>query len=294
MEAGRSSGSRLAYDGEFWRQMAALGARRFPRWWMRYSPPVFGLAAAALLPEARRAVRNNLEHIRGPAPLWRDTLDTARTFTTYASCLTESLARGSKNEAPLRTQFSGAENMHAGVAVGRGVILLTMHTAGWEVATPLFARDTKVRMMIVMEEERDARAQAIQDGSRRAWGAEFVHVGKDPLSALPILRHLKENGTVAMQIDRPSSNGRSLTIELLGRPYPIPEGPLRLAQLSGAPLLPSFTARLGPNAYHARTYPHLSVSRRAGEAEIQRAAQGIGDAMGDFLQRFPTQWFHWG
>ena len=284
----------LAYDGEFWRRLAAMGARRFPGWWMRHSPPLFGLAAAALLPAARRVVRENLEHIRGPEPLWRDALDTARTFATYASCLSEGLARGSKNEAPLRTTFVGAENMHAAVAHGKGVVLLTMHTAGWEVATPLFARDTRVAMMVVMEEERDARAQAIQDGPRAAWAAKLVHVGGDPLSALPILRHLEEKGAVAMQIDRPPSKGRSLTVELLGRPYAIPEGPLRIAQLSGAPLLPSFTARLGFNAYHARTYPPLSLPRRATREEIREVAQGIGDAMGDFLRRFPTQWFHWG
>jgi len=148
--------------------------------------------------------------------------------------------------------------------------------------------------MIVMEEERDEKAQAIQDAPRAEWGAKVVHVGGDPLSALPILRHLKEKGTVAMQIDRPPSSGRSLTVELLGRPYAIPEGPLRIAELSGAPLLPSFTARLGRGRYHARTYPHLVLPRRASPAEVQGVAEGIASAMGDFLKRFPTQWFHWG
>jgi phosphatidylinositol dimannoside acyltransferase len=285
--------SLFAHDGEFWRRMAALGARKFPGWWMRYSPPAFGLAAAALLPAARRAVRKNLERIRGRAPLWVEALETARTFTTYASCLSEGLARGSKNEAPIRTTFVGGEHMHASVARGKGVVVLTMHTAGWEIATPLFVRDTRVDIMVVMEEERDARAQAIQDGPRATWGAKVVHVGGDPLSALPILRHLKAKGAVAMQIDRPPASGRCVTVDLLGKPYAIPEGPLRIAQLSGAPILPTFTARLGFNAYHGETYSPLLLPRRATPDEIQKVAQDIGDAMGDFLRRFPTQWFHW-
>ena len=285
---------KLSHDGAFWRRMAAMGARRFPRWWMRYSPPLFGLAAAALLPDARRAVTKNLERIRGPAPRWKNAFETAETFATYANCLSEGLSRGSKNEAPIVTTFVGGEHMRAAVARGRGIIVLTMHTAGWEIATPLFGRDTRSEMMVVMEEERDTRAQEIQDEARLAWGARFVRVGGDPLSALPILRHLEKKGGVAMQIDRPPKTGRALTVELLGQPYRIPEGPLRIAELSGATLLPSFTARIGFNTYYARTYPPLSLRRRPSQEEMHAVAQTIADAMGDFLRHFPTQWFQWG
>lgn len=259
---------------------------------MRYSPPLFGIAAAIAMPGARRSVRANLARIRGRVPRWRDTLETAETFATYASCLSEALARGSKNEGELRSSFVGAEHMHAAIAQGRGVLVLSMHTAGWEIATPLWVRDTKMDVMIVMEKERSARAQAIQDHPRVAAGTKLVHVGDDPLSALPILRHLAQKGAVGMQIDRPPASGRMLTVELLGKPYNIPEGPLRIAQLSGAPLLPSFSARLGFNAYHARSYPPLTLRRRATPEDVARTAQVIADAMGDFLRRFPTQWFH--
>jgi KDO2-lipid IV(A) lauroyltransferase len=287
-------GSQFAVDGAFWRRCAALGARRFPRWWMRYSPPFFGLAAAVVVPGARRAVRRNLEHIRGPAPLWRDALETAETFTNYASCLSEALARGSKNGGSLATSFVGGEHMHDAVAQRRGVLVLTMHTAGWEVATPLWFRDTNVEVLVVMEREKNTRAQAIQDAPRATPGVRFVHVGDDPLAALPILRHLENKGAVGIQIDRLPGNGRTVGVELMGRPYSIPEGPLRIAQLSGAPLLPSFSARLGFHEYHARTYPPMTVARRASRSELERTAQQIADAMGDFLRRFPTQWFHFG
>jgi lauroyl/myristoyl acyltransferase len=290
--SGKRVSSVLAHDGAFWRRMAALGARSFPRWWMRYSPPVFGVAAAVAMPGARRAVRRNLEWIRGPAPVWRDTLETAQTFATYASCLAEALARGSKNEAELKASYVGGEHMRDAIARDKGVLVLTMHTAGWELATPLFERETQVGVMIVMERERSAGAQAIQDRPRGASGTKLVHLDGDPLSALPIVRHLGNKGAVAMQIDRPPASGRTIPVRLLGRSYAIPEGPVRLAQLSGAPLLPSFAARVGFHEYHARTYPPLTVPRRASERERAEAAQAVADAMGDFLRRFPTQWFH--
>lgn len=226
--------------------------------------------------------------------MWRETLQIAQTFATFGSCLTETLARGSKNEMALDGTFDGAHHMHQAIARGKGVLLLTMHTAGWELATPLFADATNVEVMVVMEGERSLRAQAIQDHARSSSGATFLRVGADPLSALPIIRHLEKKGAVAMQIDRPPPSGRTVSVELLGRPHEIPEGALRIAQLSGAALLPVFSARLGSHRYYLQTYPALSLSRRASKEELASVAQELADVMGDFLRRFPTQWFHFG
>src|SRR5512139_3406136 len=92
-----SDGTFFAHDGLFWRRMAAMGAQRLPRWWLRYSPPFFGLAAAALVPDARQKVLRNLRRIRGPAPVHRDVAETSQTFMAYAGVLAEVLSFGSKN-----------------------------------------------------------------------------------------------------------------------------------------------------------------------------------------------------
>jgi lauroyl/myristoyl acyltransferase len=282
----------LAHDGWFWRRLASAGARRAPRWWARYSPPFFGVAAAMALPSARHAVRRNLTRIRGPASAWRDTLDTAKTFATYAECLTEVLATGSKNAPKAHGDVFGAEHVEKVIARGKGVIILTMHTAGWESATPLLARDRSLDVLVVMEEERHEAAQAIHDRAREAAGVKVAHVGADPLSALPLMRHLEKKGAVAMQIDRAPRSGRTIKVELVGAPAEIPEGPFRIAQLSGAALAPTFSARLGFGYYVVQAYPAVLVERRATKADLAVAAQKVADAMSDFLRRYPTQWFH--
>jgi len=285
----------LAHDGLFWRRLAAAGARHTPRWWMQYSPPFFGVAAALALPSARRAVRRNLAHLRGPAPFWRDTLDTARTFATYAECLTEVLAQGSKNAVAARGEIHGAEHVEKMIARGKGLIVLTMHTAGWESAPPLLARDRSLDVLVVMEEERSEGAQAIHDRARAVAGLKVVHVGSDPLAGLPLIRHLeKKKGAIAMQIDRVPKSGRTLPVQLLGVPAEIPEGPFRLAQLTGAALAPAFSARLAFGRYLVQAYPTVLVARRASHADVLVAAQHVADAMTDFLRRYPTQWFHFG
>lgn len=283
----------FARDGMFWRRLAAMGAQRFPQWWVEYSPPFFGLAAAALVPEARGKVLRNLRRIRGPAPWTRDVSETSRTFMAYAGVLAEVLSFGSKNAGPPQARSEGAENLRDALAMNKGLILLTLHTAGWDVAGPLFLDHAKVDVLIVMERERDAAARALHDKARAASGVRVLHVGDDPLASLPLLRHLRARGAVAMQIDRPPPSGRVVPVRLLGDEDTLPEGPFRLAQLSGAPVLPVFTARVGFREYLLRVGTPRLVARRASREELTRTAQIVSDEVTAFLREHPTQWFHW-
>ncbi len=269
-----------------------MGAQRLPHWWMRYTPPFFGVAAAVAVPSARLAVVRNLRRIRGPASRWRETLEVSRTFASYAGCLAEVLANDSKNAGEIESEVFGGEHARAAVEHDRGVLLLTMHTGGWELASPMFARDVGLDVLVVMEGERSAGAQAIHDRARAASGVRLVNIGNDPLDALPLIRHLKDKGAIAFQIDRPPPNRRVVEVTLLGERATIPEGPFRLAQLSGAPILPVFCARVAFRRYQFHAYPHARLDRRASADDVQRVAQGAADAMTDFLRRHPTQWFN--
>jgi KDO2-lipid IV(A) lauroyltransferase len=287
-----ASRSFFAHDGLFWRRMASMGAQRLPSWWVRWSPPVFGAAAAVALPGARRAVRSNLVRIRGPRPLYRDVIDTTRTFATYAGCLAETLATGSKNHTRPTVDIVGRHHMHDAIARGRGVILLTMHTGGWEVAGPLLSDHTRLDVVLVMESEHDQRARDLHDRARELAGVRVIHIGPDPLAALPLVRHLTEkHGAAAMQVDRVPSSGRVLRVRLLDREGLLPEGPFRLAQLTGAPFLPVFCSRLGYRKYAFVAHPAQSLARRSSTDQLEAAAQRVADDMTRFLRAHPTQWF---
>ncbi len=285
----------FAYDGLFWRRMAAMGAQRFPSWWVRYTPPVFGVAAAVALPGHRRAVRRNLERIRGPRSLYRDVIDTTQTFAAYAGCLAETLSAGSKNDVVPDVEILGREHVQAAVSQRRGVLLLTMHTGGWEAAGPLLAKHTQLDVALVMEEERVAGARALQDRAREIAGVRVIHIGSDPLAALPLVRHVVERkGAAAMQVDRVPGSGRVVHVRLLDRPAVLPEGPFRLAQLTGAPLLAVFCRRRGFRRYVFEAHPPQALPRRATPEQIHEVTQHVADDMTRFLRAYPTQWFEWG
>jgi KDO2-lipid IV(A) lauroyltransferase len=259
---------------------------------MRYSPPFFGLAAAAFVPTARKTVAENLRRIRGPKSPLRDALEVAETFTTYASCLSETLSFGSKNEGYPTLSLLHKQRMTDVLAEGKGAILATAHTAGWDVAGSVFGDDHHVNILMVMEGERSPEARRVHDEARVAGGTSFVHVGDDPLAALPLARHLRGGGVVAIQVDRVPAQMRSREVTLLGRRFRLPEGALRLAEATGAPIVPMFSARLGFRRYRVEVFEPIRVARRADQASLDAAAQRVADALGDFLSRYPTQWFH--
>jgi phosphatidylinositol dimannoside acyltransferase len=280
----------VAVDSDFWRKAAAFGARRGPPWFLRYSPPVIGLAFCAALPHARHAVLENLIRVRGDKGTLRNAIDVARTFATFAGCLGETLAAGSANDKPVHAVLEGAPHFFRAHARGRGLILATSHTGGWEATGKLLTDELNLPVLVAMQRERDDRARARQDRAREASGIKVAHVGSDPLEALPLLTHLKAKGAVALQVDRTPPGMRTRDVKMFGGAGKIPEGVLKLAQISGAPIVPVFSARLGFRRYLVSADPPIELARRSSDQELDRAAQMLATSMERFVKAHPTQW----
>jgi KDO2-lipid IV(A) lauroyltransferase len=276
-----------ALDGSFWRRMARWGSRG-PAWFVRVAPPVIGLIVCAVAREPRQAIVANLKRIQGARGPIRDTLDVARTFVSYAACLTEVLGGIPAEE----TLVNGELHIDDALSEKRGLLIVTAHTAGWEIVGPILARDRHIDLTIVEAAEHDAAASAIQDGARGGIGMRVAHVGDDPLSALPLVKQLREGGVVALQIDRAPRGIRNRAVTLFGQPGAIPEGPLRLAALTGAPMVPVFVARTGHRRYEITASAPIRLDRSASAPEFDEAAQAIASRLEAFVRAHPTQWFH--
>ncbi len=196
--------------------------------------------------------------------------------------------RGEKITAycPTDDRFRDAEDD------GKGVIVATAHTGGWQSAHTVLRRAHQTDIIVVMGHERDARAQALSDGVRETEGIRFMHVGEDPLDALTLANHLKKRGIVALQIDRLPPGMRGREGKLFGRPFSIPEGPLKLAALTGAPIVAVFSHRVRFLEYEVLIRGPIRVPRRPVEADLNAAAATILGHLERFVVDHPTQWFH--
>lgn len=280
------------HDSVFWRRAISFGANRGSDAFVRYTPPLFGLAFAAALPEKRRRVRDNLRLALGDRSTLLEHLDVARVFTTYASCLTEAfLAVGERGDA-LESSCTHEERFVVAASEGHGVILATAHTGGWQQAGQILKMRQNADVIVVMGRERDARAQQLQDMVRDKSGVRIAHIGDDPLDALPLLAHLRRKGVVAVQVDRLPPGLRGRDVELFGKPWRVPEGPLQLAAVSRAPIVPVFTRRLGFMRYEVEVAPPIHVPRRPSPEDLDRAARALTREMEKFVVANATQWFH--
>jgi len=144
----------------------------------------------------------------------------------------------------------------------------------------------------VMEAERDGSARSLHDEVRRRSGALVLRVGQSPLDGLSVLRHVRGGGVAAFQIDRAARSGRSVRTSLFGRSFDVPEGPFRLAELAGAPLVPLFVAREGYFAYRVEVEPPIVLGPDCGPDALENAVRSAVGALERFVRAHPTQWFH--
>ncbi|HYP88322.1 MAG TPA: lysophospholipid acyltransferase family protein [Polyangiaceae bacterium] len=277
-------------ESAFFRRLAHLGALRGPRDFLRLAPGPIGAAFGAALPEVRRRVIRNLRRIHGRRTPLREHLDALETLSNYAACFAEAIASGREDVKP-RLTVHGEPRLQAALARG-GVVIVTAHIGPWELTAQQLGRTLSAEVMIVMQREPNEAAGKLQDEHRSARGLNVLHVGDNPFDALPLIAHLKRGGVAALQLDRVPPNGRILGAPLFGKPFHAPEGPFRLASLSGASVVPVFARRLDFFDYELQIDEPIELSRRPSPAELERAAARALRSMESWLSRYPTQWFH--
>lgn len=281
------------HDSVLWRRAFQAGVTYLPDAFVKYSPLAFGLFFGAALGDVRRHVMDTQRRALGPRPRHVELADAAQVFMNFACSMTDAFAVAEGKRHLLVAERKHDEHFTRALSEGRGVIAATAHTGGWQVAGAIVRKHhPDVDMVIVMNRERDARAQHLQDQARGRAGIRVIHVGADPLDALPVLSHLRKGGVVAVQMDRVPSGMRGRKVQLFGEPWSIPEGTLTLSALSGAPIVPSFTRRLGYLSYDIYTHPAIRLPRRPTEIDLDNAGQSLADSMADFVRANPTQWFH--
>src|SRR5690606_9552217 len=132
----------------------------------------------------------------------------------------------------------------------------------------------------------DPRLDAMVVGARERAGMRVVKMERLTPS---LLRTLKQNGMVALLIDRPMQ-GEGVAVEFFGEQVRVPAGPARLALSTGAKVVPVAFERTSPNGLGVRTHADFSICYTPTgdtEADVQNLTQAIMSAHERFIRRFP-------
>lgn len=284
---------RFHVTGVFWYRFAYWGFTRMPAWteWISVtSSAVFFFLA---LGRIRGALASNLEPVLGPASRVERLRRSFKTIWAFSWCFSEKFRHLANPERFIAT-LDGEEHWRQVTEGATGLLVVTAHIGPWETATSFGASNSPRRIHIVREKEMDPRAQQfIQDLLSRS-GDEYVthFAGQDLTLALELAKALRDGDVVALQCDRPRAGGRTVTVNLFGRPMPLPVGPATLARAAGVPILPVFNFRDG--RFHVRTVVRApirvahTINR---DADVTVAMQRLAAEIEWAIRHQPHQWF---
>jgi lauroyl/myristoyl acyltransferase len=107
-----------------------------------------------------------------------------------------------------------------------------------------------------------------------------------------MIRVLRQNEIVAIQLDRMLGSGGARMLPFFGSPAPFPSGPFVLARLARTSVVPVFIPRLGRRHYAIRLGHRVRLNREPRDNQALDAA--MLEVIGQFetiIREFPTQWF---
>ncbi|HSP55997.1 MAG TPA: lysophospholipid acyltransferase family protein [Dehalococcoidia bacterium] len=187
-----------------------------------------------------------------------------------------------------RLTVEGEEHFNEAEAAGKGVIFVSAHMGSAEVAAAI-AMKRGYRITSVAEELRPDLLWDWLRTCRAKMGVTLLPVNR---SGIGLLRVLRKKEMVALVIDAGAYRGMGVPVTFFGRPTMFPDGPARLARLSGAPLVFGLAVRKPNGHFLASVAPPVYPGGKAKAAEdVRRMTQEIAVVFEEFVRRHPEQWY---
>jgi len=248
---------------------------------------------------ARTAVRHSMAFYgrlfprEGRFTRWRRAW---RQFSSFTTVFLDRLYLVSGRTDRFRFSHQGLEAIVEAARERRPLIFLMFHLGNWEVACHTLS-GFDVALTLVLGRQQGERIESEQKEQLGRAGIRTVIVSDEKdFGAVELVRELKEGGMIAISGDRLfDSQQRSVTVDFLGRPCPVPMGPYVLSLLTGVPIVPIFGLRTGHLAYRFLAMAPRRVEpkdRADREAAMARCAQGCFDDMREVLLGHPEQWYN--
>lgn len=230
----------------------------------------------ACRPAKRRRLATNLCHTLGLPPdhpnvralVRREIRNEARRSADFLWALAR------PDELRATTEIHGREHIDTALARGNGVLLVSTHVGGWEVATALPNAVVPVPTTAIVTD--DWLAWAVE-GLRIRAGLEIMY---DSEPASKAARLLRDGQAILVIGDYAKSWMRTYPVRFLDAVADLPAGIASLARLCGTPVVPFSVLPVALRRWRVEIEPALDPPARAGGVEAERA----------FLQQLADRW----
>ena len=241
----------------------------------------------ALRPAKRRRLAENLCHALGLPPEHPEVRALARREIRNEAARSADFlwALRRPDELLATTRIVGREHIVTALERGRGVLLVSTHVGGWEVATALARAVVPVPTTVIVTD--DWLAWAVE-GLRVRAGLRVMY---DSEPAAKAARLLRDGEAILVLGDYAKPWMRTYPVRLLDAVAELPAGPVVLARLCGTPLAPFSVLPVEQRRWRVEIEPPLYPPERNGGVEAEKALlQELADRWSETLRRHADHW----
>ncbi len=194
---------------------------------------------------------------------------------------------GPQAEVDARVSVSGAERIHAALASGRGLMLLTAHLGNWEYSA-LATAATGFPVAVIARPLDNPLLEGLLKTFRERNGNSVVYKTD---AAREMLRILRRGGGVGILADQHARTSDAVVVPFFGRPAATTSIVARLADRTEALIVPAVCARTAPARYHLSFEPEIDVRTLPADARAPEPLTArLNLEVERLVRRTPEQW----
>ena len=178
---------------------------------------------------------------------------------------------------------SGEEIVQEALATGRGGILMIAHMGPWEAGGTWIA-SRGVPMTAVALTHDSPHVEGFFTTRRERAGFRSVPLGR---AARELLRTVARGEMIALAADR-NFQESGTWVEFFGRQALMPDGLVRIALRTGAPIIPAFPLRT--DDLRVRVLFERPILLQQGQDDVPGSVRRCLEVIEQYIRRWPEQW----
>jgi predicted LPLAT superfamily acyltransferase len=249
-------------------------------------------------PLARKSSRTFMSRALNRSPTWRDTF---MHLFVFATTVLDRVYLVNGRHCDLTVDVSNEQVFANALAQGRGCLLLGSHLGSFEMLGTIGSLEKNLVINVVMHVEDSVRLRELLPVSGREIPYNVIPLGH-PGSMLRVKECLERGEVVGILADRVYGSEPTQCLPFLGRPARFSLSPVRLAAITGAPVVLVFGLFRGGRRYEI-VFERLGTQRP--ESAKHALPPGPAHALQCYVERLehharrsPYNWFnfydYWG
>ncbi|NQT32865.1 MAG: lysophospholipid acyltransferase family protein [Candidatus Omnitrophica bacterium] len=275
----------IYYTAKFFLSLARFVPRKIALWVAGFA----GGVGFLLVGKYRRIAVDNLDEVfpGNHAKNTRIAKDVFRNIAKTGLDWVKLVSMDKESVKGLVTETSGLEHLKKASEAGKGVIILASHFGNWELIT-FYINLIGFKGGIVGRRIYFYKYDNFMRKLRARFGAEVFYRDDSPKKMFALL---KRGEVLGLGADQDIDSVEGVFVDFFGKPAYTPTGPVKLAMVTGATILPSFMIRKPDNSYKfVVEEPIIVTASEDKEEAVKRCTQTWTNVLEKYVRQHPEQW----